>query len=331
MAHITILLIFNLCLAIHSLADLQKKTSLSQNSKFVDSVVASVNGKPIMFSDIARHNKLEAHDQQTFKHLINDSKFRKALEDEIADQLIRAEAESKKITINASEVDSYLNQVAQRNNLSREDFEKTLKTQGASLDAYRSKIEIEILKSKLVFQIIQSQITVSDEEINNFLRDNQASNSTSSKKIQLAHIRVLKLLDSTNAKLKINQAASSIEDGMDFSEAAKLFSDAADAIDGGNIGKVVETDLSSTIFDVVSSLQKNEVSKVVETDEAFFIFKVLNRPKDDEEQEESPVNQLNQSEREEIRKKIYAAKLEEKYTRYFTVDLAKSYPVERRF
>lgn len=118
MAHITILLIFNLCLAIHSLADLQKKTSLSQNSKFVDSVVASVNGKPIMFSDIARHNKLEAHDQQTFKHLINDSKFRKALEDEIADQLIRAEAESKKITINASEVDSYLNQVAQRNNLS---------------------------------------------------------------------------------------------------------------------------------------------------------------------------------------------------------------------
>ncbi|MBX7143484.1 MAG: SurA N-terminal domain-containing protein, partial [Oligoflexia bacterium] len=101
----------------------------------VNAVVASVDGKPITLRDVTR--RLANPRDLSLNDASKDPEARAILDALIMELVLSSEAEAKKISVGDDDVERYVEEVARRNNLSKDGFEKALLQQKRSLDDYR--------------------------------------------------------------------------------------------------------------------------------------------------------------------------------------------------
>ena len=292
----------------------------TESLRIIDAVVASVDGQPITLQELGR--SLQPPRTLTMADASNSADARAALDRLILERLILAEGESKKMQVSDAEVDSYINEVAKRNNLSRPDFETALQKEGVQLGKYKQDIKLEILKSRLASTFVRGNVNVSDEEIEKYLEEHVGRSKTSNQ-IQLRQIQVSASGRSMEEAKEIAEAAKKeLDGGADFAEVAKKYSDSPDKADGGLLGVVEEKDLSPEIFDIVFPLKEGEVSKVAETGDSYRIFRMEKRFGAGEARDERLV--------EEVRAELTRAKMEEKFNSFFMTDLYKQHSVDKK-
>lgn len=116
-------------------------------------VVAVVNGKPI------------------FRYHLNQklvSSFGKeTLENLIVEELIKEEVKKNKVTVSEKEVDEEMAKLA-KNLGEGTKIEDVLKLQGISLKDFRRQLKMRLEVNK----ILEKEISISDDEINAFIKDN---------------------------------------------------------------------------------------------------------------------------------------------------------------
>ncbi|GAA6152194.1 peptidylprolyl isomerase [Pseudoteredinibacter isoporae] len=104
------------------------------------------------------------------------------------------------------------------------------------------------------------------------------------KKVHVAHIlvRVGPLTDDTQRQAKRNtlqEAQSKIQAGMDFKEAAKLYSeDKISAKKGGDIGWIQEGSIAPNFSELAFKLPVGEVSNIIETPFGYHLLTVVEEP-----------------------------------------------------
>ena len=287
----------------------------------IDSVVASVDGRPITLADVT--DRMKTGRRLTLSEAAENAEARFVLDQIIMEKLILSEAEQKRVGVSDREVESYIDEVATRNEMSRKVFEKALKREGKDIDTYRKQIEVEILKSKIAGSMVKSGVGVTDEEIEGFIEANP-SLSKSGAKIKLSQIFISFKDRSKEEATKIaSDLSSRLEEGGDFASLAAEHSESPEAKEGGSLGVIPEDDLSSYIFEAVFNLEEGDISEPTSSSRGMHVFKVDERFVDDSDEAEEELQ-------DEVRQVIKRQKLENLMRDYFTVDVFKNHSVDKK-
>jgi peptidyl-prolyl cis-trans isomerase SurA len=305
-------------------------TPVPQTGEIVlDAVIASVDEKPITLSELSA--RLTPPRKLALKELSGDQEAQKVLDALTFERILEAEAALKRITVAEEEVEEYANEVARRNSLSRPEFEAVLAKEGKSIDWYKHQVRTDILKSKLAGGISRGGISVSESELDEYISTNPMP------KISGPSVKLRVISISTSGRSSEEVAAKSQEveaaltKGEDFGDVAKRLSEGANNEDGGLLGIIADTELSSEVADAIKSVEVGSHSKAVQSSDAVQIFFVEERfePEDDDDDEPSEAEQ--NAHREEARKAIQRRKTEEKLSAYFSTEIYKNHPVDKKF
>lgn len=303
-------------------AERQKSKPSARQEILVDAIVASVDGNPITLRDVQK--RLSPPRQLTVKEASLDPEANAALDALIMEALIVQEAEVRRISVSDEEIDRYIEEVAKRNNLSREGFEKALTQEGKNLTQYKTFVKVDILRSRLASSIMQSGAGVTEQDIDTYI-DEHPELRKGGNKVKLAHILISESGRGEDGMSKrVQEVQEKIASGEEFDDLAREYSDSPNAEDGGSLGIIATRDLSSEIFEGISGLQEGEVSKPVRTSQGTQFFQVVEQYADSDNEEES------KKLRAEVRERLQRQKLEQKMTSFFTAELMKNHAVDRK-
>ena len=287
----------------------------------VDAVVASVNGKPITLADVSA--RLGAQPPLELGDFNSNQKARQALDSMIFERLIEEEATNRKIRVTESEVDGYMDEVAKKNQMNRSQFETALRSHAQRVDVYREQVKADILRSRLVSQLMQQGAAVTEADIEVYLKEHPALTRAGSK-VKLRQIVVSNTARTPEDALgRANEARKLIEDGKSFARVAEAYSDGAEASDGGSLGVVAEEELSPKVFEALLSVKEGEATPVVELPDGYRLFLVEKRYLEKEKE-------VDESILAEVRKELTENKLQERVQAFFTTDIMKLHTVDRK-
>ncbi len=332
--HATPLLCLLLCLLVSTPTSFAapKITPPVQDVEVVlDAVVASVDEKPITLTEVQA--RLATPRRLSLKDLSSDQEAQQTLETIIFERILDAEAATKKVSVDPTEVDEYINVVAARNSLSRPDFESVLQREGKTLDWYKRQVRSEILKTKLASTITKGGVSVTEQEIDEYLSTSPSFSSEGAsvkiRSITVSHIG----RSSEEIQAKVQAVEEALASGKSFETVAQESSDDPHKTEGGLLGVVAEKDLSGHIFDAILSLDTGKYSKPVVTEGATQFFFVEERygSRESSDEDDGDDEAQQKARRDEARKTIQKRKTEEKLSSYFGVELQKNHTVDKKF
>ncbi len=190
-------------------------------------------------------------------------------------ELIKSGAEERGITVDSSEVDSYVEKM-KANYDSDEKWQSALEQAGMTEDEYRSEIELQ-LKAKALYNTFTSSEEPSQDDM---LQYAQMYASAYDGAKRSSHI-LFNADDEATAQEVLNKINSG---ELDFAEAAKQYSqDTGSKEDGGDVGWDKTSSFVTEYTDALSGLEKDQVSGLVTSTYGIHIIKctdVFNAPKE---------------------------------------------------
>src|SRR5205085_7555554 len=119
----------------------------------------------------------------------NDVLEKQLLERMIVERAMLQYAKETGLRVDDVQVERTLARIAQDNKLSTDEFRKAVESEGLTYAKYREEMRNEILIQRLREREVDSKLTVSDAEVDNFLAT-QAAQSGGEVEYRLAHILV---------------------------------------------------------------------------------------------------------------------------------------------
>lgn len=185
------------------------------------------------------------------------------------------------LSVSESELDETIHRIAKENNFSLQEFLSVLEKDGISFHKFREEIREEMIIARLKEREVKHQVNVTEGEIDNFLRTQETS-AVGNDEYHLAHILILIAEDMDASQIqqrkqRADMALEKLKEGVDFSQVAAEFSDAADATKGGILDWRPITQMGPAFAELLSPLQLNEFTQVAHSPSGFHIFKLLGR------------------------------------------------------
>jgi peptidyl-prolyl cis-trans isomerase SurA len=154
----------------------------------------------------------------------------------IDDHLKIQEAKAQGVTVGDGEVNNRIANLAGRNNMSLEDFESYLMSNGILTSALVDQMRADISWTRLVQRKLRSTIRITDAEINEALARAKAAQGKAEYRLS----QIFQAVDSPKDAPGVQQATQRLLDqlngGADFSSLAQEFSQDTSASGGGDIG-----------------------------------------------------------------------------------------------
>ncbi len=249
----------------------------------IDRVIAIVNDEAITQHEVndAKRIVLAQMKQQNVQPPAPDVLEKQVLERLITERSLMQYAKETGLRVDDTQIERAIQRIAQDNKLSTEDFRKALAQEKISYTKYRDDIRNEMIVQRLREREVESHLTVSDAEVDQYLATLKAQNAGDAE-YQLAHILVLvpeqATADQIEAKRRrADEALRAIKSGAEFAQVAAGFSDANDALRGGNLGWRAGARLPTVFTDQVRTMKVGEVSPVLRSASGFHIVKLIDK------------------------------------------------------
>lgn len=202
------------------------------------------------------------------------------LERLIMEQVQFAYAKESGLRIDDAQLDQAIGRIAANNNMTLPQFRVALEKDGIGYDEFREEIRGEMIMARLREREVESRLAVSDSEIDNYLA-NQAANGGGDE-YRLAHIMLRAPESATPEQLqKLRQRAelalARARAGENFAELTAAFSDAPDALQGGDLGWRPLDRLPVLYAEAAGKLQAGGVSELLRSSAGFHIVKLVER------------------------------------------------------
>jgi peptidyl-prolyl cis-trans isomerase SurA len=207
---------------------------------------------------------------------------RQILERMIGDMLQTQFAKETGLRIDDAQLDKALTRIAQQNKLaSLSAFRNKLEQDGIDFNKFREEIRTEILTTRLREREVDSKLVISENEIENYLK-NQSKQAGKGEELQLAHIMVVVPEQASAEKiqtyrLKAEQALAKLRAGAPFAQVAAGYSDAGDALQGGNLGWRSADRIPGMFVEAIQKMKPGEVSEILRSPNGFHILKLVDR------------------------------------------------------
>jgi peptidyl-prolyl cis-trans isomerase SurA len=203
---------------------------------------------------------------------------RQLLERMIMDRVQMQFARETGLKVDDAQLDQAITKVAANNKMTPQQFKAALEKDGVNYAAFREEIRGELTMVRLREREVDSKIIISDGEIDMYLA-NQASTG-SGEEIHLAHI-LLRAPESASPealqklRLRGEQALQRAREGTSFAELAASFSDAPDALQGGDLGWRPMDRLPQLYAETAARMRPGDVSDLLRSSAGFHILKLV--------------------------------------------------------
>ncbi len=298
-------------------------------STVVEEIVARVNNDIITREDLQKaHDSLEAeaHDacQTCTPEQLRDtvaSKDKDLLRDLIDQSLLTQRAKDDGINVD-TDVIKRLDGIRQQNKLpTMEALEAEVTKSGQDFEDFKSQIRNQLLTQELIRKEVGSKIIVSHEDIVKYYNEHK------SEFVRPETVVLREIFVSTEGKPEadipaLRKKAEGLRDriqnnGDDFGELAKRYSDSPTAQQEGDLGTFQRSQLDSKIAEQVFALNRGQMTAVMETKTGFEILQVRERF----DAGEQPLDKVEP----EISNKLYEQKMEPGMRAYLTTLREDSY------
>lgn len=244
----------------------------------LDRIVAVVNEDVILQSEL--DNAVHAIQQQ-YASQPGQLPPLDVLQKQVLDRLILMRLQLQKagdqgIHVSDAQVDQAVAQVAQQNKMTPDQLRAEVERTGQDFASFRQQLADQLTVQQLHQGVVHNSVSVTDSEIDNLL----ASPSYKAGEIHLAHIQISIPSGADAAAIqaaaaKAEQALNAIKGGMDFHAAAIRYSDAPDALDGGDLGWRRMDEVPPAFADTVATMKPGGVSPALRGPTGFHILKLI--------------------------------------------------------
>jgi len=280
MKQIFALFLLTIVTAIPSLAQAQFLAPQDSGTGPIDRIVAVVEDDVILQSEL---NDAVAAIQQQYANQPGQLPPIDVLRRQVLDRLVLMKlqlqrADDQGIRVSDADVDQAVQAVATQNKMTPDQLRAAVEQSGMSYAAYRQQLHDQLVVQKLHENVVRSSVSVTDSEINNLLN----SPSYKAGEVHLAHIQIsipggASAADIQTAQNKAEQALAAIKGGMPFKAAAIRFSDAPDALDGGDLGWRRLDEVPPAFVDTINGLKPGEVSGILHGPTGFHILQLIDQ------------------------------------------------------
>ena len=208
----------------------------------------------------------------------------------------------------------------------REDFAtrvemvRTLKDEGRTLESYRKEIRDKWVIDVMTSQNVRSEVLISPYKIQRYYLDN-IDDYRLKNQVKLRMIVVSKSKHGEAAQTIADEIATKLDEGVPFSEMAKIYSDGSHRSEGGDVGWIEDDFLREDLSEEAFALAPGKRSDFIDRPEAIYIMLVESkraahvRPLEEVRDEIEAT--LEREERARLTKKWIDGLKEKAFIRYF--------------
>ncbi|HKW80593.1 MAG TPA: peptidylprolyl isomerase [Casimicrobiaceae bacterium] len=281
-------ILFSVALALVAAGAGAQPSSKSSDIVPVDRVVAVVNDEAVTQYEFneARQAVLQQLKQQKVEAPASDVLDKQVLERMITQRALLQQAKEDGVRVDDTQVERAIARIAQENKMSADDFRKLLEHDKIAYAKYREDVRNEMIVQRLREREVDSKVQVTDAEVDQYLAALKAQ-SGGETEYHLAHILVLVPEQASAEQIearrkRAEEALRSIKSGADFAQIAAGYSDAGDALQGGNLGWRSGARLPTVFTDTIREMKPGQVSGVLRSAAGFHIVKLIEKRSHDE-------------------------------------------------
>lgn len=205
---------------------------------------------------------------------------RQMLDRMVTDKVQVQFAKENGIRIEDAQLDMAISRIAVNNKLSLTDFRQTLEKDGIPFVKFREEIRQEMMIARLRDREVENKLLISEGEIDNYLAG--ASAGGAAEEFQVAHILVRAPEAASPEQLqklrtKAEQIVERLNRGEDFAQVAAAYSDAPDALKGGDLGSRSMDRLPAIFAEAVAKMKPGQVSPILKSPNGFHIVKLVDK------------------------------------------------------
>jgi len=260
---------------------------LSGQRYTLNSIVAVVN------EDIILSSELDNATRAIVKQLNEKGTqipAKSVLDKEVLDKLIIESlqlqiAATNGITIDDSQLNTEVKDLAENNGVSLTEFREILERDGYSYQDFREDLRKQLTIMQVRRMMVASTIKVNDQEIDNLLATLKSS-GVGGTEYHLGHILIAIPEAASPGEVQATKARAErtlqrLRGGADFAEVALVESDSQTALEGGDLGWRNLGQLPSMFLDTVKNMQVGEISDLIRSSGSFHIIKLLDKRGDE--------------------------------------------------
>ena len=246
----------------------------------VDRIVAVVNNEVVTQLELRDRLQRVMQDLQFRNTSPPDRELleRQVLERIIIERVQLQHASDTALRVDDVQLDQAVARVAASNNLSLPEFRAVLAQEKILIEKFREDLRTEIVISRLRDREVENRITVSESEIDNYLADEQTSKA-GAEEYNISHILV-RLPEQASPeqierqRARVEEALKRLRGGADFGQVSAAFSDAPEALTGGEMGWRGHDRLPELFAQALVKMKPGSVSEVLRSPAGFHLLRL---------------------------------------------------------
>ena len=252
-----------------------------------DYIVAVVNSEPITNNEVrlATQRLLQQLTQQGRDAPDHRELVRQVLERLINEKTQLQLARESGIRADDAALDQAEQNIAQQNQMGVAELRRQLAQEGVPLNQFRTQLQEQLLLTRVREREVEARVRVSDQEVDEYLRQQQNNNDPAAMELNLAQILVAVPDTASPEQLaalqaKAERALAKARAGEDFATLVREFSDAPDSAtttNGGQLGLRTTDRYPALFVKATAQLGVGELSALVRSGAGFHILKVLEK------------------------------------------------------
>lgn len=243
----------------------------------LDHIVAVVNDEVVTQQELTRR-----YDEVVRNLMRKNTPLppRNVLEKQLLERMVteialQQHARATGIRVDPTLVERALQRIAAQNKLDLAGLKAALEKDGQSLDSMRTTIRNELLIARARERDVDNRISVSDAEIEGYLQT-QAQQGVETE-YNFAHILVTVPENASPEQIQARHAraediVAQLAGGADFGQMSASYSDASNALQGGEFGWRASGKIPTLFADALKSMQPGQVSPILRSSNGFHIL-----------------------------------------------------------
>ena len=261
----------------------QTATQRANQPQTLDRIVAVVNDGVI--TQYQLDNRTRSITAQLHRQKVQlppqDLLRRQVLDQMITERAQVQQAKEAGIRVEDNELSQGLDRVAANQKMSTAQLRQTVEKDGIKWHDFREEIRDQMMIARIREREVDAKINVTPGEVDNFLA-NQSTTAGAGEEVHLAHI-LIRIPEGASPETlqKLRLKAVNIDEqaraGRDFAQLAASYSEANDAMQGGDLGFRPVDSLPQVMASAIANLRPGQVSEVVRSPSGFHIVKLIAR------------------------------------------------------
>lgn len=255
----------------------------SASAHVIDSIAVVVNDEVITKNEIAaRVRTIEARMKGASAPMPDAADLqRQVVEAMIVERAQMQLAKEMGVKVDDQQLDRAIMRIAEQQKMSLQDMRNQMEKDGMPYATFREEIRNEIMMQRLREHEVDNKIQISDAEVDTYMAAEQAA-AAEQVEINIAQILV-RIPENASPeqiaarKARADEVARQLRTGADFAKTAATYSDAPDALKGGEIGWRDPNRLPPLFAEQLAKMSKGQVTPVIRSNTGFHLIKLVDK------------------------------------------------------